>query len=58
MSNKKKLYCSFCGKSQDDVNKLVAGPEVFICDGCITICWNIVDTETRGNVEYDSWGAS
>jgi hypothetical protein len=32
------LYCSFCGKSQHDVQKLVAGPSVFICDACIAIC--------------------
>ena len=32
------LYCSFCGKSQHDVKKLVAGPSVFICDECVTIC--------------------
>jgi ClpX C4-type zinc finger/Glyoxalase superfamily protein len=37
------LYCSFCGKSQHDVRKLVAGPHVYICDECIDICTDIVD---------------
>ncbi|MEK7205263.1 MAG: ClpX C4-type zinc finger protein, partial [candidate division NC10 bacterium] len=33
-----KLQCSFCGKSQDDVRKLIAGPTVYICDECIELC--------------------
>jgi hypothetical protein len=37
------LYCSFCGKSQHDVSKLVAGPAVFICDECVDICSDIID---------------
>jgi ATP-dependent protease Clp ATPase subunit len=37
-----KLYCSFCGKSQDDVLKLIAGPTVFICDGCVVLCMEII----------------
>jgi hypothetical protein len=37
------LYCSFCGKSQYDVSKLVAGPAVFICDECVDICSDIID---------------
>jgi ATP-dependent Clp protease ATP-binding subunit ClpX len=41
--NKKTLYCSFCGKSQHEVKKLVAGPAVFICDECIGLCSEIVD---------------
>ena len=36
------LHCSFCGKSQHDVRKLVAGPRVFICDECIDISYDIV----------------
>ena len=32
------LYCSFCGKSQHEVGKLIAGPTVFICDGCVLLC--------------------
>lgn len=39
------LYCSFCGKSQHDVSKLVAGPHVFICDECIDVCSDIVDEQ-------------
>ena len=42
-SSKKTLYCSFCGKSQHEVKKLVAGPAVFICDECIALCSDIVD---------------
>ncbi len=38
----KKLYCSFCGKSQDIVKKLVAGPDVYICDECIDLCNDII----------------
>jgi len=38
----KTLFCSFCGKSQHDVRKLVAGPRVFICDGCVQICVNTI----------------
>src|SRR5262249_18475915 len=36
--SKSTLYCSFCGKSQHDVRKLIAGPTVFICDECIALC--------------------
>ena len=36
------LYCSFCGKRQDEVFKLIAGPTVFICDECVEICGDIV----------------
>ena len=39
------LYCSFCGKSQDEVKKLVAGRGVYICDECIEVCINIVADE-------------
>ncbi|MFW5861969.1 MAG: ATP-dependent Clp protease ATP-binding subunit ClpX [Spirochaetota bacterium] len=42
---KKNLYCSFCGKSQDIVKKLVAGPDVYICDECIDLCNEIIDEE-------------
>ena len=40
--DKKTLYCSFCGKSQHEVQKLVAGPTVFICNECIDLCSDIV----------------
>ena len=36
------LYCSFCGSSQHKVKKLIAGPTVFICDGCILLCVDII----------------
>ena len=40
-SSKNTLYCSFCGKSQHEVRKLIAGPTVFICDECVVMCWTI-----------------
>ena len=39
------LKCSFCGKSQDQVKKLIAGPEVYICDECVELCNQILDEE-------------
>ncbi|MBP7610744.1 MAG: ATP-dependent Clp protease ATP-binding subunit ClpX [Steroidobacteraceae bacterium] len=42
------LHCSFCGKSQRDVRKLIAGPSVYICDECIELCNDIIAEETRG----------
>jgi len=45
-SSEKVLYCSFCGKSQHEVKKLIAGPSVFICDECIELCNDIVKDET------------
>src|SRR5476649_2899083 len=44
-SNEKVLYCSFCGKSQHEVKKLIAGPSVFICDECIELCNDIIRDE-------------
>jgi hypothetical protein len=41
----KTLYCSFCGKSQHEVRKLIAGPTVFICDECVALCADIVEPE-------------
>ena len=46
-----KLKCSFCGKSQDQVKKLIAGPEVFICDECVELCNEILDEEFFENKE-------
>ncbi len=40
-------YCSFCGKSQHEVKKLIAGPNVFICDSCINLCMNIIKEEKQ-----------
>lgn len=44
-SKEKLLYCSFCGKSQDEVKKLIAGPSVYICDDCVSLCTDIVSNE-------------
>jgi hypothetical protein len=48
------LYCSFCGKNQHEVVKLVAGPAVFICDECIDVCIDIVDDQLLRLVEGDA----
>jgi ClpX C4-type zinc finger len=40
---KARLHCSFCGKSEHEVGKLVAGPNVFICDACVAICVDVMD---------------
>ena len=40
--NNSTLYCSFCGKSQHEVKKLIAGPTVFICDECVELCMDII----------------
>ena len=42
---KSTLYCSFCGKSQHEVRKLIAGPTVFICDECVELCNDIIREE-------------
>jgi ATP-dependent Clp protease ATP-binding subunit ClpX len=47
-SSEKLLYCSFCGKSQHEVRKLIAGPSVFICDECIELCNDIIRDESQG----------
>lgn len=44
---KNTLYCSFCGKSQHEVRKLIAGPTVFICDECVELCMDIIREESR-----------
>eukprot|EP00043_Microstomoeca_roanoka_P023459 m.258494 g.258494 ORF g.258494 m.258494 type:complete len:430 (+) comp30949_c0_seq1:810-2099(+) len=46
--SKNTLYCSFCGKSQHEVRKLIAGPTVFICDECVELCMDIIREETKG----------
>jgi hypothetical protein len=46
----KGFYCSFCGKSQDEVVKLIAGPNVFICDECVSMCMDIVGKGTDPRV--------
>ena len=62
-SSEKNLYCSFCGKSQHEVKKLIAGPSVFVCDECIDLCNEIIrdevpsitgDSEGRGDLPTPS----
>lgn len=56
-SSEKTLYCSFCGKSQHEVKKLIAGPSVFICDECIDLCNEIVREEMpAGDAEREARG--
>ncbi|MBS5803232.1 MAG: ATP-dependent protease ATP-binding subunit ClpX [Brachyspira sp.] len=52
-----RLKCSFCGKSQDQVKKLIAGPEVYICDECVELCNEILDEEFFENKEKDGENA-
>jgi ATP-dependent Clp protease ATP-binding subunit ClpX len=47
VDNKKALYCSFCGKKQYEVKKLIAGPTVFICDECVDLCQDIIKEEAK-----------
>jgi ATP-dependent Clp protease ATP-binding subunit ClpX len=49
----KLLYCSFCGKSQHEVRKLIAGPSVFVCDECIALCNDIIREETQSAIGGD-----
>jgi ATP-dependent Clp protease ATP-binding subunit ClpX len=50
-SSEKLLYCSFCGKSQHEVRKLIAGPSVFICDECIELCNDIIKDEAQPDAQ-------
>ena len=47
----KLLYCSFCGKSQHEVRKLIAGPSVFVCDECVELCNDIIREELEERAE-------
>ena len=47
---KNTLYCSFCGKSQHEVRKLIAGPTVFICDECVELCTDIIREEHKSSL--------
>ena len=49
-NTKNTLYCSFCGKSQHEVKKLIAGPTVFICDECVELCMDIIKEENKSHV--------
>ncbi len=50
------LYCSFCGKSQQEVGKLIAGPSVYICDECVGLCEDIIQEDSPEGVKTDSSG--
>src|SRR5210317_1458352 len=54
--NKTTLYCSFCGKSQHEVKKLIAGPTVFICDECVELCMDIIKEEHQSSVTKNKDG--
>ncbi|MGL4323691.1 MAG: ATP-dependent Clp protease ATP-binding subunit ClpX [Beijerinckiaceae bacterium] len=49
--SKSTLYCSFCGKSQHEVRKLIAGPTVFICDECVELCMDIIREESKSTLK-------
>ena len=55
-NNKNILYCSFCGKSQHEVRKLIAGPTVFICDECVELCMDIIKEEHKQSISKTSEG--
>ena len=55
-NNNSTLYCSFCGKSQHEVKKLIAGPTVFICDECVELCMDIIKEEHKQNSSKGSSG--
>jgi ATP-dependent Clp protease ATP-binding subunit ClpX len=57
-SSENTLYCSFCGKSQHEVKKLIAGPSVFICDECIDLCNDIIRDELPAGTEPREAGAA
>ena len=54
--SKSTLFCSFCGKSQHEVRKLIAGPTVFICDECVELCMDIIREEHKGAITKSSDG--
>ena len=54
----KLLYCSFCGKSQHEVRKLIAGPSVFICDECVDLCNDIIREEVQEAEKSSPAGAT
>ena len=48
----KNIKCSFCGKSQEHVNRIIAGPGVYICDECVAVCENIIENDTYNEDEF------
>ena len=48
--SKNTLHCTFCGKSQHEVRKLIAGPTVFICDECVELCMDIIGEENKSSL--------
>ena len=48
-NDKDSLFCSFCGKNQKEVKKLIAGPTVFVCDECAELCMDIIKEDTQNN---------
>ena len=50
----KTLFCSFCGKNQSEVKKLIAGPSIFICDECVELCNDIIVEETTPSIDIDA----
>ena len=48
-NDKDSLFCSFCGKNQKEVKKLIAGPTVFVCDECVKLCMDIIKEDTKNN---------
>ena len=52
--DEKLLYCSFCGKSQNEVRKLIAGPSVYVCDECVELCNDIIREELQEDSEFSS----
>jgi len=55
--SKNTLYCSFCGKSQHEVRKLIAGPTVFICEECVELCMDIIREENKSSLVKSTEGA-
>ena len=51
--NDKSIKCSFCGKPQESVKRIIAGPGVYICDECVALCKNIVDEEYYDDEEME-----
>ncbi len=54
--SKNTLYCSFCGKSQQEVRKLIVGPTVFVCNECVELCMDIIGEEDKSSLVQSSDG--